>query len=166
VKPVLQTTIILSLAAVILVLVNARKTGKQLKGLKLGLKQLLQTIPLILCAFILAGMIEVLIPVEFVQNWLSKEAGLRGIFLGTFGGMLLAMGPYAAFPIITSIMVSGAGLGTIVALITGWCLIGLSKAPFETAFYGVKFFTYKLLVSIPFCLVAGLFAHVAEIVLM
>ena len=40
----LQTTIILSLAAVILVLVNARKTGKQLKGLKLGLKQLLQTI--------------------------------------------------------------------------------------------------------------------------
>ncbi|MGI6084752.1 MAG: hypothetical protein ACOYIF_04835, partial [Acetivibrionales bacterium] len=99
-------------------------------------------------------------------NWLSKEAGMKGIFLGAFGGMLLATGPYAAFPIIAAVMVSGAGLGTVVALITGWCLLGLSKAPFETAFYGAKFFTYKLVISIPFCLAAGILAHIAEMVLM
>lgn len=88
------------------------------------------------------------------------------MFLGTFGGMLLTMGPYAAFPIIASIMVSGAGLGTVVAFITGWCLLGLSKAPFEMAFYGVKFFIYKSLISIPFSFVAGLLAHITEMVLM
>jgi uncharacterized membrane protein YraQ (UPF0718 family) len=158
----LQTTAILSAATIILILVNTRKTGKQFKGLQSGMKQMLQSLPLILCAFILAGMIEVLIPMEFIQNWLSKEAGLKGIFLGTFGGMLLATGPYAAFPIISAIMVSGAGLGTVIALITGWCLLGLSKAPFETAFYGVRFFIYKLLISVPFCFVAGLLGHIAE----
>lgn len=162
----LQTTIILSVATIILIIVNAKKTGKHFEGLKSGMKLLVQSLPLILCAFILSGMIEVLIPVEFVQNWLSKEAGIKGIFLGTFGGMLMAAGPYAAFPIIAAIMVSGAGLGTVVALITGWCLLGLSKAPFETAFYGAKFFTYKLLISIPFCLVAGLLGHIVEMVLM
>lgn len=162
----LPTTIVLSVIAIILIIVNAKKTGKHYEGLKSGMRLLLQSLPLILCAFILSGMIEVLIPVEFVQNWLSKEAGMKGIFLGSFGGMLLAAGPYAAFPIIATIMVSGAGLGTVVSLITGWCLLGLSKAPFETAFYGVKFFIYKLIASIPFCLAAGILAHIIEIVLM
>ncbi len=160
-----QTTAILSVAAMILVGVNYKYNGKHMEGLKVGMRQLVQTIPLILCAFILAGMIEVLIPVEFVENWLSKEAGLKGIVLGTFGGMLLAMGPYASFPIIASILVSGAGLGTVVALITGYCVLGLSKAPYETAFYGVKYFVYKSLIGIPFCLAAGLLAHIIDITL-
>lgn len=79
--------------------------------------------------------------------------------------MVLAMGPYAAFPIIASIMASGAGLGTVVALITGWRLLGLSKAPFELTFFGGKLFFYKMLLSIPFCFGAGLVAHVLEMVL-
>jgi len=124
---------------------------------------MIKTIPLIVGAFILAGMIEVLIPGEFVQSWLSKEAGIKGIVLGTFGGMMLAMGPYAAFPIIASILASGAGLGTVVSLITGWCILGLSKAPYEAAFFGGKFFVYKLLFSLPFCFAAGFLAHVLEI---
>ncbi|MDR7869331.1 MAG: permease [Tissierellaceae bacterium] len=160
-----QSTIILSIVAIILIFINSKKTGKQVEGLKSGMKQMLNTLPLILGAFILAGMIEVLIPAEFVQRWLSKEAGFKGIILGTFGGMILAMGPYASFPIIASIMASGAGLGTIVSIITGWTLLGLSKAPFETAFFGVKFFAYKLVFSIPFCFIAGLLAHVIEMVI-
>ena len=72
-----QTTIILSIAAVLFLAVNAKKTGKHKEGLKSGLKQFINTAPLILGAFILAGIIEVLIPSEFVQNWLSKEAGRK-----------------------------------------------------------------------------------------
>lgn len=162
----IQTTIILSLVALILIVLNYRKTGNHLVGLKMGMKMLLQTLPLILGAFILAGMIEVLIPGEFVRNWLSKEAGLKGIVLGTFGGMILAMGPYAAFPIVASIYTSGAGLGTLVSILTGWCLLGLNKAPFETAFYGLKFYLHKLALSLPFCFVAGLIAHILEMILM
>ncbi|MGI6643728.1 MAG: permease [Bacillota bacterium] len=161
-----QTTAILSVAALILMVVNARKTGKHLEGLKSGMNQLLATLPLILTAFVLAGMIEVLIPVEFVQDWLSKEAGWKGILLGSFGGMLLAMGPYAAFPIIASIMAAGAGLGTIISLITSWCILGLNKAPYETAFCGVKYLRFKVLIGLPACLAAGLLAHAAEAVFM
>lgn len=159
-----QTTIILSVVAMLLILINAKTNGKHLEGLRGGLKQMVQTAPLILGAFILAGMIEVLVPAEFVQSWLSVEAGLRGIVLGSFGGMILAMGPYAAFPIIASILASGAGLGTVVAIITSWAILALMKAPFETAFFGAKFFIYKLVFSIPFCLAAGLVAHLVEIV--
>ena len=86
----LQTTVALSIVAVILIMVNAKLSGRHMEGLKAGLKQALLSIPLIIVAFILAGMLEVLIPREFVQSWLSREAGLKGIVLGTFGGMLLA----------------------------------------------------------------------------
>lgn len=161
-----QTTIILSIVALILFVINSRITGKQYDGLKSGLQQFLKTAPLIIGAFILAGFIEVLIPREFVHNWLSKEAGLKGVVLGTFGGMLLAVGPYAFFPIVSSIMASGAGLGTIISMITGWTLLGLSKMPYETAFLGVEFYTKKLLYSIPFSLLAGLIAFVLEVTIL
>lgn len=137
-----------------------------MEGLQAGLKQMLLSIPLIIGAFLLAGMIEVLIPREFVQGWLSREAGLKGIVLGTLGGMLLAVGPYASFPIIASVWASGAGLGTVVAILTGWALLGLDKAPFETAFFGPRFYVYKLSVNVLFCLGAGFIAHFLELVLL
>jgi len=157
-----QTTIILSVVAIILIIINKRKNGKHVEGLDKGLKQFMQTAPMIIGAFILAGIIEVLIPEEFVQNWLSTEAGLRGVFLGTLGGVILAMGPYAFYPIAASILASGAGLATTISMITAWCLLGLLKMPFETAFLGVRFFSMKFVLSIPFSLIAGLIALILE----
>ena len=159
------TVVILSALAVILFFVNRKENGKQVEGLKIGMRQMLQSLPLILGAFVLAGMIEVLIPGEFVKDWLSAEAGIKGIVLGTLGGLLLAMGPYAAFPIIASVLASGAGLGTAVALITSWSLMGRSKAPFESSFFGLKFFFYKSILSLPFCLAAGLIAHAVDLLI-
>ncbi len=161
-KNLAQITIILSIIAIILILVNKKKTGKHFEGLEQGLKQFIKTAPMIIGALVLAGIIEVLIPEEFVRDWLSTEAGLRGILLGTFGGMILAMGPYAFYPIAASILASGAGLATIISLITGWSLLNLSKMPFETAFLGIRVFIWKLIFSIPFSLAAGLIAFILE----
>ncbi|MDI9495691.1 MAG: permease [Bacillota bacterium] len=161
-----QTTIILSLAGLILIIINAKKTGRHYEGLKSGLKQLINATPLIIGAFLLAGIIEVLIPGEFVQNWLSKEAGIRGVVLGSLGGMLLAIGPYAFFPVVSSIWATGAGLGTLVSLIAGWCLLNLSRMSYEAAFFGVKFFVFKLIFSIPFSLAAGFIAYFLEAALL
>jgi uncharacterized membrane protein YraQ (UPF0718 family) len=107
VKQMLQTTVALSIVAVILIMVNAKLSGRHMEGLKAGLKQALLSIPLIIVAFILAGMLEVLIPREFVQSWLSREAGLKGIVLGTFGGMLLML----RFPLLppSGLLVQGLG---------------------------------------------------------
>ncbi|NLK43113.1 MAG: hypothetical protein GX300_01820 [Tissierellia bacterium] len=161
-----QTTVILSIIAIVLIVINWKINGRQYEGLRLGLKQFIKTMPIILGAFILAGIIEVMIPREFVQNWLSKEAGLKGIFLGTFGGMLLAMGPYAFFPIVSTLMVSGAGLGTIISIITGWSLLSLSKTPFEIGFFGVEFTIKKTIYSIPLSLIAGLIAYILELIVL
>lgn len=59
-----------------------------------------------------------------------------------------------------------SGLGTIVSIITGWSLLGLLKAPYEIAFFGSKFFISRMLYSIPFCLAAGLIAHLVEVLIL
>lgn len=149
------TTAILTLIALALFVFNARRTRQQVNGLKTGLKLLLKNLPIILLALILAGMVEVLIPRDFVQNWLSAEAGIRGVVIGVLGGIILAMGPYATLPIVSSIYVSGAGIGTVIALISSWSLLGLSKTPHEAAHMGGKFVAYKTVLGLSMSFLAG-----------
>ncbi len=159
----LLPVILFAVLGIFLVLMNFQKK-KHISGFEAGIKQFVGVLPVLAIAFILAGMIEVLLPEEFVKTWLAREAGFRGIFLGTMGGMALAMGPYASFPIIASIHGAGAGLGTVVALITGWSLLGLSRLPFEIGTLGFKFSLVRMGISFPFCLVAGLIAHILDFV--
>ena len=134
---IIPTLILLSLA-VVLLLYNYRHK-QHLDGLFAGINRFLKICPILLSAFVLAGMLEALIPEEFVRQWLAREAGITGVFLGTLGGTLLAMGPYASFPIIASVYGAGAGLGTTIALITGWTLLSLSKLPYEVGVLGIRY---------------------------
>ena len=79
--------------------------------------------------------------------------------------MLLAMDPML-FPIVSTLMVSGAGLGTIISIITGWSLLSLSKTPFEIGFFGVEFTIKKTIYSIPLSLIAGLIAYILELIVL
>ncbi len=159
----LFTTLIFCFLAMLLIFFNYRQ-GRCVKGLQVSLKQFFMVAPVIVVAFMVAGFLEVLMPAQLVQQWLGAEAGVKGIFLGTLGGMLLVMGPYASFPIIASIYGAGAGLGTTIALITGWSLLGLNRLPYEISFLGVRFFVVRFLISLPFCLAAGAIAHLFETV--
>ena len=161
----LQSTLIFLLLGLLLLAINLRHK-RHIEGLVVGLRMMLAVLPVILVAFLLAGMIEAAIPEEFVRRWLAPEAGLRGVLLGTFGGMLLAMGPYASFPIIASIHSAGAGLGTVVALITAWTLLGLNKLPYEIGFLGPRFAALRVALSLPCCIGAGALAHLVQTVLM
>ena len=53
-----QTTIILSVAALILFIINLKKTGRHIEGLKSGFKQFIQIVPVILVAFIMAALLK------------------------------------------------------------------------------------------------------------
>jgi len=158
----LVPTLALFLLAAVLIAVNSGK-NKHKEGIKAGVQQLWNVLPMLILAFIIAGMLEALIPEEFVREWLAREAGFSGVFLGTLGGMILAMGPYASFPIIASIYGTGAGLGTVISLVTAWTLLSLSKFPYESGILGFRFTLLRMSISVPFCLAAGATAHVLEL---
>lgn len=151
----------ISLMALILILIN-RKNGRYVEGLKEGIKQFLSFLPLIVASLLLAGIIEAIIPEAFVKQWLAQEAGFKGIIAGTIGGMFLAMGPYQAFPIISSVYNAGAGLGTMVSIITSWALLGLHQIPCEASIFGFRFVFIKVVLGVPFCFLTGIVAYLLE----
>ncbi len=154
--------VLIGLAGALGIAAERRQQGLGLLGLQSGLRQLLGALPLVLLALWLAGMVEALVPQGFVRQWLSAEAGLRGVGLGVLGGSLLAMGPYAAYPVIASIQGAGAGMGTVISLLSAWALLSISKLPFEVGFLGPGFTARRVAVAIPYCLLAGAVAHLLE----
>ncbi|MFO8059995.1 MAG: permease [Bacillota bacterium] len=152
---IVPSAVLLSLAVILSVLLERGERGSAARGVSSGLRQMVRSLPVIIVALILAGMIEAVIPSGFVRDWMSAEAGFRGVILGVAGGALLAMGPYAAYPIIASVHSAGAGLGTTVALLTGWSLLGLSRLPYELGFMGVSFTLRRIAVALIYSLLAG-----------
>lgn len=141
-------------------IVAARKKGEDLaKGFSMSWQMFVGLIPLLILAFILAGLIQVAIPPQVIQTWLGEESGLRGILLGTLAGALITGGPYVSFPIIAAVFQSGAGIGTTVALITGWAMLGLGQLPFEATFIGVRFMLVRLTTVCLVPVLAGLLAR-------
>ena len=74
-------TIIMGVIAIALVIFGIfRKQGQHITGLKAALDMTIQILPLLIFAFIIAGMVQVLIPNEFLSRWIGQGSGLRGIF--------------------------------------------------------------------------------------
>jgi uncharacterized membrane protein YraQ (UPF0718 family) len=156
---VIPTVVMGGLALALLVLGVARGEGEHLQGLRSGLGMILQILPLLLCAFIVAGMVQVLLPRDLIAKWVGAESGFRGILIGTVAGGLSPGGPYVSLPIVAGLLRAGAGTGTMVAFLTGWSLWAVARLPMEVGILGWKFTFIRLATTFFFPPVAGWLAH-------
>ena len=155
----IPTVIMGVIAIVLLVIVYQRGGGEHILGLKLAGNLLLQIIPILIFAFIIAGMIQVLVPTEMISRWVGAESGFRGILIGTAIGGFMPGGPYVSLPIAAGLLRSGAGIGTMVALITAWSLLAVARLPIEIGLIGWKFTLIRLACVFFFPPIAGLIAN-------
>lgn len=130
-----------------------------LTGLKAGGKMFLSILPLLVFAMIIAGMIQVLIPREFIVKHLGAGSGFKGILIGCVAGALTPGGPFVSFPIVASIWKAGAGIGTVVAYITAWSLWGVARLPYEISLVGPKFALIRFASTLIFPPLAGIIAQ-------
>lgn len=123
-------------------------------------KLIVQMGPLLLVAFVLAGMCSVLISPETIGDWLGREAGFRGLFVGTLAGALTPAGPFVAFPLLAVLLKSGASVGAVTSYLTAWALLGLHRvAAFEIPILGWRFALVRYLVSLAAPVVIGFLAQ-------
>ncbi|GAH06768.1 unnamed protein product, partial [marine sediment metagenome] len=116
-------TIIMGAIAIALILIGYfRGQGQHITGLKAALSMTIEILPLLIFAFIVAGMMQALIPNEIISKWIGEGSGLRGIFIGTVAGGIMPGGPYVSLPVAGGFLRTGASIGTIVAFLTGWSL--------------------------------------------
>jgi len=153
-------TIIMGVIAIALLIVAYLKGGgEHILGLKAAGDILLQVLPLLIFAFIIAGVIQFIIPTETISRWIGAESGFRGILTGTVVGGLTPGGPYTSMPIAAGLLQAGAGIGTMVAFMTGWSLWAVTRLPLEIGLMGWKFTAIRLACTFFFPILAGLIAN-------
>ena len=153
-------TIIMAVLAVILsTIAYKRGKGELIIGLKSARDMLIQIAPLLVFAFIVAGMIQVLIPTETISKYVGSESGFSGILIGAIIGGLMPGGPFISLPIAAGLLVAGAGVGTMVAFMTGWSIWAVSRLPIEVGIMGWRFTAIRLASSFLFPVIAGVLAN-------
>jgi uncharacterized membrane protein YraQ (UPF0718 family) len=157
----IPTIIMAVLATVLLAIGYSRGEGQHIQGLNSGMKMIVEIIPLLLFAFIVAGMIQVLLPQELLAKWIGEESGFKGILIGTVAGGLTPGGPYVSLPVVAGLLKAGAGVGTLVAFLTAWSLWAVARLPMEIGILGWKFTFVRLACTFFFPPIAGYIAQLA-----
>ena len=153
-------TIIMGVLAIVLLFIGYQKGGgEHILGLKAAGNLLVQIVPLLIFAFIIAGMIPLLVPQELISQWVGAESGFRGVLIGTAVGAFLPGGPFVTLPMAIGLLRIGASVGTMVALLTGWSLLAFSRMPLEIGILGWKFALIRLACTFFFPPIAGLIAN-------
>jgi uncharacterized membrane protein YraQ (UPF0718 family) len=160
-RQMLIPTIVMAVLAVAFIFIAYYRGGTpQLTvGLKGAGRMLLQMAPLLILAMIVAGIIPTLVSQEAISKWVGAESGIRGILIGTVVGGVMPGGPYVSLPLAAGLLRMGAGIGTMVALITGWSVLAFSRMPMEIGIMGWKFTLIRLGCSFFFPPIAGLIAN-------
>lgn len=154
-------TIIMAVLTVILfTIATVKGEGQNIASLKIGYNLLIQVLPLLVFAFILAGLIQTMLPRDLLSKWVGMESGIRGILIGTIAGGITPGGPYVSLPMVAGLMNSGASVGTMVAFLTSWSLWAVARLPTEFGILGWKFTLLRIASTFIFPPIAGVIANV------
>jgi len=133
------TTLILAAVAVILLAIAFwRGRNLPLAGLLAAGRTLWRNLPILLLGFVIAGLVQVLVPKELISRWLGAQAGVKGVFIACVVGGLVPGSPYAIFPLVAALYQAGASLGAVVGFVAAWSLWSVSRLPLEIALIDPK----------------------------
>ncbi|MFC1551970.1 permease [Candidatus Latescibacterota bacterium] len=156
----IPTVIMAALALILSYIAFKNGQGQHITGFRSAFQLTLQTLPLLIFAFIVAGMIQTLLPQDLISKWVGNESGMPGIIVGTLAGGLTPGGPYVSLPIVAGLLKSGAGTGTMVAFLTSWSLWAVSRLPMEVGILGWQFTAIRLCSTLIFPPIAGIIANI------
>jgi uncharacterized protein len=139
----------------VIMLLYARKQGRALDGVRVGMQTLRRTGVLLVLAFIIVGYVNVLGTEELIRRWIGPGAGWSGLVLAEVIGMLLPGGPYVVFPLIGALYQAGASIGAAVVLISSWALLALISVAFELPLLGWRFTLVRWGLGLPVPILAG-----------
>jgi uncharacterized membrane protein YraQ (UPF0718 family) len=129
-------------------------------GLGSGASLLVRYSALLVVSFLAAGLAEVLVPDAWVSRALGEGSGLRGILLATGMGALTPAGPFVSMPVAAVMLRAGAGIGAVVAFVTGWSLLAVHRTvAWELPILGPRVTAIRYGVSIVLPVIAGLLAR-------
>lgn len=118
------------------------------------------TLPRIVLALAVAGLVWVMLPREGLTRLIGGKSGLRGLLVATAAGVVTPGGPASAYPFLAVLAGSGADRGALVAYIVSWSMLGMQRIlVWDVPFMGPDFSLLRFSVSLPLPVLAGLIAR-------
>jgi len=112
--------------------------------------------------FALAGLMQVVIPPQYILKWIGHESGYAGVWIGSLAGSLMPGGPYVMFPIIGGLYQAGASVGPLMAFVTSWSVMSFNRLlVWEIPMLGAKVALVRFAASILFPPIVGFFCNLA-----
>jgi uncharacterized membrane protein YraQ (UPF0718 family) len=147
----------MAVIAIILAIIAFFQGGIELvgRGLFVGGQTFISVLPLLILAFTVAGLFSTMISKEMVSKWLGKEAGWKGPLFGTLMGALVPGGPFFFYPLMATLLVSGANVGTMISFVAAKTLWYVGRIPLEIAFVGIKITVIRFLITFAIPILAG-----------
>ena len=121
---------------------------------------IVRVLPLLVVALPMAAFLAELIPPDVAAGWLGPESGLGGIAVAALAGGFIPGGPFVSFPLVLTFIKAGAGAAQMVALITGWAILGFHRViAWEWPVLGGRFIAIRLIASFALPVLAGVLAQ-------
>ncbi|MDY6847296.1 MAG: permease [Chloroflexota bacterium] len=156
------TAILIAISIVLLIFMLIKDKTLAFNGIKMAGMTLWNNLAILLVGFLLAGLIQVLIPKALIADWLGNQAGFKAVFFGCLAGGLIPGSPYAAFPIAAGFYKAGAGMGAMVGFISAWSLWSVTRLPIEIALIDPKLALIRYGITFIVPPAAGLLAFFLE----
>lgn len=117
----------------------------------------LEMIMILPAVMVIVGLFSVFVSRQLVVKYLGKTSGIKGILLAVFFGALPTGPLYVAFPLAVAVRTKGASISNIVIFLSAWACIKLPQELVELQFLGIKFMAARLVLTVIFVAIMGLF---------
>lgn len=92
-----------------------------------GTRQFLRFALVLFVSFLVAGLVETLLPRAWVSAALGEGSGWKGLALASAVGLVTPAGPFVSMPLAAGMLRAGAAPATVVAFVASWGLLAIHR---------------------------------------
>ena len=92
-----------------------------------GARQFLRFALVLFVSFLVAGLVESLLPRAWVAAALGESSGWKGLILASAVGLVTPAGPFVSMPLAAGMLRAGAAPASVVAFVASWGLLALHR---------------------------------------
>jgi len=129
---------------------------KSLQGLRIAVKSFVRMMPYVIVIVLFIGIMRGFLSEELITHYLGKSSGFDGVIFAGSVGAVLHIPSLVSFPLVASLIESGASVMVAAAFITTLTMVGFVTLPLEIKEIGKKLAILRNLFSFIIALIIAL----------
>jgi uncharacterized membrane protein YraQ (UPF0718 family) len=125
----------------------SKSKEKSLQGLRIAIKLFVKMMPYIIIIILFIGIMQGFLSREIITQYLGKSSGFGGVIFAGIVGAILYIPSLVSFPLVASLIESGASIMVAAAFITTLTMVGFVTLPLEIKVLGKKLAVLRNLFS-------------------